>query len=222
VAVRLHRGGKFRRWLGTRLGGDFELGDRAWRRILHAIGAAVLVYYVLPEDFFLVAPKPYVLLAALAAVYLVEALRHTIGLQLPTIRPYEEGRRIGSFAIFGTAIVLAILVFPEPIACAVVLGTAIVDPIAGELRLKPRFRNWEIPVPFVTYWALAVVGLAAFGRWPLELSVGLGSLAAAIAVAVERPKIWWYDDDFGMALIPAVVLYVVGVLLLGLPGRLGI
>ena len=222
VAVRLHRGGKFRGWLGARLGGDLELGDRAWRRILHAIGAVVLVYYPIPTNFFLVAPKEYILLAALGAVYVVEALRHLIGLQLPTIRPYEEGNRIGSFAIFGTAIVIAILVFPVPIACAVVLGTALVDPLAGEMRRHPRFRGWDLGVPFAAYWGLALIGLSPMGRWPLSPSIGLAALAAAIAIAVERPKVWWYDDDFGMALVPGAVLFVLGVTLLGLPGALSV
>ncbi|MGA8542889.1 MAG: hypothetical protein WB947_05045 [Thermoplasmata archaeon] len=221
MAVRLHRGGKFRRWLGARLGGDFEKGDRVWRRTLHAIGAVVLVYYVLPTNFFLIAPKEYILLVALAAVLIVEGLRHAIGLQLPTIRPYEEGR-VGSFAIFGTAIVIAILVFPLPIACAVILGTALVDPLAGELRRDPRHRGWDLMLPFVAYSALAFVGLAVMGRWPALPSVGLAVVAGAIGVAVERPKVWWYDDDFAMALVPAVVLYVLGVLALGLPGAIAI
>jgi hypothetical protein len=222
VAVRLHRGGKFRRWLGARFGGGFEVGDRVWRRILHAIGAAVLVYYPLPTDFFLIAPKEYVLLAALFAVYVLEALRHLVGLQLPTIRPYEEGNRIGSFAIFGTAIVLAILIFPLPIACAVVLATALVDPLAGEMRRSPRFRGWDLAVPYVAYWGLALVGLTVMGRWPAVPSIGLAAIAGAIGVAVERPKVWWYDDDFAMALVPAVVLFVLGVMVLGLPGRLAL
>lgn len=216
MALRLHRGGKFRRWLGARLGGDFALGDRVWRRTLHVVGAAALVYYPLPTNFFLIAPKEYVLLAALAAVLIVEGLRHAVGLELPTIRPYEEGR-VGSFAIFGTAIVIAILVFPLPIACAVVLGTALVDPLAGELRRSERYRRADLVAPYLAYAGLAFVGLAVLGSWPVLPSVGLALLAAAIAVAVERPKVWWYDDDFAMTLVPAVVLYGVGVLALGWP-----
>ncbi|MGI0130071.1 MAG: hypothetical protein ACREEC_07990 [Thermoplasmata archaeon] len=216
MALRLHRGGKFRRWLGARLGGDFELGDRVWRRALHVVGALALLYYALPTGFFVVAPKEYVLLAALAAVLVLEALRHAVGLELPTIRPYEEGR-VGSFAIFGTAIVIAILLFPLPIACAVVLGTAIVDPLAGELRRQPRYRRADLVVPFGAYAGLAFLGLAVLGRWPALPSVGLALLAGAIAVAVERPKVWWYDDDFAMALVPAVMLYGVAVLALGYP-----
>ncbi len=55
------------------------------------------------------------------------------------------------------------------------------------------------------------------GRWPVLPSVALALLAAAIAVAVERPKVWWYDDDFAMTLVPALVLYAVAVLGFGFP-----
>lgn len=216
MELRLHRGGKFRTWLGTRLGGDFALGDRVWRRTLHVVAAVALVYYALPNGFFLVAPKEYVLLAALAAVLVVEVLRHAVGLELPTIRPYEVGR-VGSFAVFGTAIVIAILFFPLPIACAVVLGTAIADPLAGELRIHARYRRAAVLAPFGVYAILAFLGLAILGRWPGAPSAGLALLAAAIAIAVEHPKVWWYDDDFAMTLVPALVLYGVAVLLLGLP-----
>jgi hypothetical protein len=36
-------------------------------------------------------------------------------------------------------------------------------------------------------------------------------------VAVERPKTRWVDDDLAMTFVPAVVLYVVAVLVLRLP-----
>ncbi len=214
MAIRLHRGGRFRTWLGARFGGGFELGDRLWRRALHVLAAIALLYYALPNDFFVIAPKVYVLLAALAAVYVLEVLRHVAGLELPTIRPYEEGR-VGSFALFGTAVVLAILFFPLPIACAVVLGTAVADPVAGELRRDARFRAVDAAVPFGVYAVLAFVGLAVFGTWPALPSVGLAIVAGAIAVAVERPKVWWVDDDLVMTLVPALVLYGLGVLALG-------
>ena len=156
---RLHTGGRFRTWLGARFGGDLALGDRLWRRILHGLGAAALIYYVLPTDFFIVLPKVDVLLLALAAVLVLEGLRHAIGLEIPTIREYER-EWIGSFAVFATAIVAVILIFPEPIAAAVVLGTALVDPLAGELRLRHGSRAVELGVPFVAYSLLAFAGLA--------------------------------------------------------------
>ena len=213
---RLHGRGRFRRWLGRALGGDEQLGDRAWRRIMHSAGAAVVVYYVVPDNFFVVAPKADVLLAALAAVFVLEALRHAVGLELPTVRPYEE-HRIASYVFYALALVLAVLLFPKPIGAAVVLGTAIVDPIAGELRRRNRSALVTVGTPLAVYWLLATAGLAGVGRWPLVESLALAAAAAPIAVAAERPKWPWVDDDLVMTLVPALFLYGVGVALLGLP-----
>jgi hypothetical protein len=216
MVPRLHTGGRFRAWLGRRLGGDEVLGDRAWRRVMHGVGAFVLVYYLVPSNFFVVVPKEYVLLAALAVAILLDVLRHAVGLQLPTIRPYEE-HRVASFVFYALALAGAILLFPVPVAAAVILGVAFVDPIVGELR-HARVSNvvlWAIPVAF--YFGLAVVGLAVLGGWPVGPSIGLAVLAAALGVAAERPKLSWVDDDLLMTFVPAVALYGVGVILLGLP-----
>jgi len=180
-------------------------------------GAAILIYYYLPTDFFLVAPKVAVLLAALAAVVLIEILRHTAGLELPTIRPYES-RRIGSFVFYSLALVVAVLFFPLAVGAAVVLGPAWVDPLAGELRRVSTSIPLTVGVPLVTYELLAVVGLVGFGGWPWAPAVGLAAGAAVIAVAAERPKWPWVDDDLAMMILPAVFLFVTGVVLLGLPG----
>jgi hypothetical protein len=216
MALRLHRHGRFRRWLGRVLGGDEELGDRAWRRIMHTWGAAVLVYYVLPNNFFVVAPKADILLAALGVMLVLEVLRHAAGLQLPTIRPYEA-RRVASFVFFSVALVLAVLLFPLPIAAAVVLGTALVDPVAGELRHEAAPPLLRVGIPLLAYAGLAFVGLAAIGGWPAGDSALLAVTAAPLAVAAEWPKYPWVDDDLVMTLVPALFLYGVGVLALGLP-----
>jgi hypothetical protein len=214
---RLHRHRRFRRWLGARFGEDEVWGDRLWRRIVHATGAAVLLYYVVPVDFFVVAPKPEVLLAVLVAVLVLEVLRHAVGLELPTIRPYEA-HRVASFAFYSIALVGAVLLFPLPIAAAVVLGTAWVDPVAGGLRESDRRRNLYPAVPLVLYAGLAFVGLSGIGGWPALLALPLAILAAVVGLAAEYPKIPWIDDDLAMTFAPALVLYGVGVLGLHLSG----
>lgn len=216
MAFPLHRRGRFRRWLGESLGGDEELGDRAWRRIMHLAGAAVLVYYAVPTGFFVVAPKVDILLAALALVVILEILRHASLLQLPTIRPYET-RRVASFVFYALALVLAVLLFPLPIGAAVVLGTAIVDPVSGELRHQGASPLLAVGIPLGAYGALAFVGLAAIGAWPPGDAAVLAAVAAPLAVASERPKWPWADDDLVMTLVPGVFLYVAGVVVLGLP-----
>jgi hypothetical protein len=215
MTFRLHRRGRFRGWLGAQFGGDFELGDRIWRRVLHGVCAGILLYYLLPNAFFVLAPKQVILLSALAAVLVLELLRHRAGLELPTLRPYEQ-RRVASYVFFAVAIVAVIILFPEPIAAAVVLGTALIDPLVGELRVARTGRSTLWALPVAAYAGLAFLGLFAIGRWPLLPSIGLALLIAPVAVAVERPKSRWVDDDLAMTFVPAILLYVVGVIGLGL------
>lgn len=184
---------------------------------MHVSGAAVLIYYIIPNNFFVIAPKVDILLAALVAVVVLEVLRHAAGLELPTVRPYET-HRVASFVFYSVALVLAVLLFPVPIGAAVVLGTAVVDPIAGELRLQRSSPLEAVGIPLGAYALLAFVGLAAIGEWPAGDSALLAMAAAPLAVAAEWPKNPWVDDDLVMTLVPGVFLYVAGVLVLGLPG----
>jgi dolichol kinase len=193
---------------------DVALPDEIGRRLVHGAGALVLVYYLLPGELIVV-PKSLALLLALAAAGLLELLRLAFGVRLPMIRGYEL-RRPASYLFYAVALVLALLLFPEPIAVAVVLGTAIVDPVAGELRSSPNARRLSPVGSFAVYAVLASVALGVVGRWPWEAAAGLGGVAAAVGVAVERWRFRWLDDDLTMTIVPAVVLYAAA-LALGLP-----
>ena len=205
--MRLHRGGRFRAWLGTRLGGDAELGNRIWRRILHGLGAVVLVYYLLPPHVLFGLPNAVIPLLALAAVFVLEALRLAGDVEVPVTRPYEA-HRLASYAYFAIAMVVSVLFFPEPIAAAVIVGTALVDPLAGELRASARYARLYPSVPYLVYVALAAVTLLAVGHYPVASAVGLAALAGGIAIVAEWPKWGPVDDDLAMTLVPGVVLYV--------------
>jgi hypothetical protein len=206
--VRLHSGGRWRTWLGARFGGGPELGDRIWRRILHFVGAAVLVYYLLPPRFFLVLSNEYALLLALAAVLGMEALRLRAGLELPTIRPWER-HRVASYAYFAVALVVAVLAFPKAIAVAVVIGTAFVDPLIGELRLRSDIgRRWLWGIPFVAFGLITWDALIGVGHWGVAPAFLAAAVAGAIGTAVERPKLPYYDDDMAMVLAPGIALAV--------------
>lgn len=215
-ALRLHHDGRFRRWLGARFGRDEAFGDRLWRRLLHGAGAAVLLYYALPTTLVGVVPRLALLLAALAAVLLLELLRHGGILELPALRDYEHGRP-ASFVFYATALVAAVLLLPVPIAAAVVLGTSVVDPIAGELRASPRACRAYPWLPYVAWVVLATIGLVPIGGWPLPVALELAALAGGVAIAAEWPTLRWVDDDLVMLAAPAVVLYALGVVVLGLP-----
>jgi len=206
VELRLHREGRWRSWLGARFGGDAALGDRIWRRCLHLAGAIVLIVYVLPRMFFVIAPVDVVLWIALGLVLLLEVLRHTAGLQLPTIRDYEA-RRVASFAVFATALVVAVEVFPRFIAIPVVLGTVAIDPLLGELRERRWTLRKAQATGGVVYAAFAIPLMVYFGGWPIGAEVAAGGGAAVLGVLSEghRGSVW-ADDDLLMTMVPGIPL----------------
>ncbi len=205
MTIRLHFGGGWRRWLGARLGGDEALGDRAWRRILHCAGAGVLLYYVLPPRFLVVVSTEDALLLALAFVLALEAARHLGGLDLPTIREHERAR-VASYAYYAVALVVAVLLFPFPVALVAVLGTAFIDPLIGELRRSERARRLYPVLPFAAYAAMGAGGLVGLAAWRPLPAVLLATVAGTIAVAVERPRLQGLDDDLAMTLGPALAM----------------
>ncbi len=205
MTLRLHRGGILRRWIGARLGGGFELGDRVLRRALHVAGAGALVYYLLPDPLLRGVSNAELLLALLAGLLALEAARLLARLEVPTLRAGEEGR-VASYAYFAVAIVIALLLFPRPIAAVAIAGTALVDPLLGELR---EWRPGVGPVrllPWAVYVGLAVGLLRLLTAWPLAEILPLAAAAAAVAIAAELPKMRYLDDDLLMTLAPAVFL----------------
>ena len=216
MTSRLHHDGRFRRWLAASLGRDESEGDRLWRRSMHLGGALVLLYYPVPSAWLGPVPKEALLLGALGAVVALEVARLVGHVELPTIRGYEA-RRPASYLYYAVGLVLAVLVFPEGIAVAVVLGVAFVDPLAGELRSQVRWARLAPALPLAVYAALAVGALREVGPWPWPAAVGLGVVASGVAVGVERLRHAWLDDDLTMTVAPALFLYVTGVLALGLP-----
>ena len=206
MGLRLHRDGRTRAWIGRRFGGDESLGDRIWRRILHLGGLVVLAVYVVPAGTFGPVPVKAVPVLGLAVLLALEAYRWRGGVELPTLRAHEHGR-MASYAYYGIALVIAVLVFPEPIAVAVVLGAALVDPLLGELRLRSGNRHLHAAVGVATYTVLAAVPISALGEVPVITAGALGLLGGAVAVAVEGPdSLVPLDDDLAMIVVPGLLL----------------
>jgi hypothetical protein len=198
-------------------GGGHELGDRMMRRGLHLAGLAVLLYFVLPSGFFVVLPVRTVLLLALFAVLVLEMVRLGTGLELPAIRPYER-HRVASYAWYAVALVVAVLLFPESVATAVVLGTALVDPLIGELRRGSGTWRRSYPwLPLALYALLAGTALTVVGGWSAARAGAGAAVAALVAIGSERPKLLSLDDDLAMTLVPAAALYAIGLLGPGAP-----
>jgi hypothetical protein len=207
VPLKIHTGGHLRQWIGARLGGGFELGDRVYRRFLHCLGALVLLYFVLPPRLIGGFTAEDLLLVGLGLVLVLELLRWTAGVELPTIRPYEKSR-IASYTFYAVALVAAVLFFPLPVALVVVLGTALVDPLIGELRHSDRWRSTYPWLPGAVYVLLGAGALVLVTHWsPFSAVLGAG-IAGVIALAAERPRIPQVDDDLAMTLVPGLVLAV--------------
>ncbi len=180
---------------------------------MHGLGCFVLVYYVVPSPLLGVVPKEALLLSLLGVALLLEALRQARLLRVPMIRPYEE-HRVASFAYYAIALTVAVLVFPRPVAAAAVLGSALVDPVVGELRSRaPRA---AFGLGYGLYVPLAFFGLVVLGHWPAAPSVGLALVAGLLGLAAEGPRIRGLDDDLLMLFVPGLALWGLGVGLLGL------
>jgi hypothetical protein len=205
--VRLHRGGRTRTWLGARFGGGYELGDRLYRRLLHCLGALAVLYLILPSGTFVVVPTEVVLLSALEMILVLELLRHLRGWEMPTIRPYETDR-IASYVWYAIALTAALLLFPRAVAAAVIVGTALVDPFLGELRLRAATPARSLGPGVAIYAVVAGAAFAIFGGWRGIALVGLAGLAAVVAVSVEWPTWGTVDDDLAMTLVPGAVLTI--------------
>jgi hypothetical protein len=175
--------------------------------LLHLFGLAVLLYYVLPAMILPWLPTEVLLLAALGLVLVLEASRLALGVELPTIRDYERAR-VASYTWFAVGLVVAVLLFPRAIAVAAVLGTGVVDPLIGELRLSEERRRWYPAAPALVYFGLATSAFLFVGRWHWIPAVGAAGAMAAVALAIERPKRAWLDDDFTMTMLPGIVLTV--------------
>jgi hypothetical protein len=208
---RLHTGGNVRRWIGRQAGGDEALGERIWRRLVHLTGLLALLYYVVPGDFFVVVTTREIVYALVVLVVLIELARHTIGLEVPSLRPYEE-HRIASYTYYGLAIAAVLLFFPVPIGAVAICGTATIDPLIGELRGSSRFRSWYPTLPAIAYAGMAIVGFRLLTTWSIVEVLALGVMAMAVAILAERPRYRWMDDDLAMTLAPALVVLGLAIL----------
>jgi hypothetical protein len=198
--------GRFRRWLGLHLAGDPAAGDRLFRRGLHLITALGLVYYLLPATVLPGLSRALLLLLVYAVVVALELFRLGGLLEMPGLRPHEVGRP-ASYLYFATAVVAVLLLVPEPFAAAAILGTALVDPLIGELKGSGRWRSLYPIAPVGLYVGLALPCLVLLGREGGALALPLSAAAALVAVAVESPKHRHLDDDLLMTVLPALTLW---------------
>jgi hypothetical protein len=82
---------------------------------------------------------------------------------------------------------------------------AIVDPLIGELRNSVDARI-AVPVSSGVYLVLCISALLLSSEISFLFAGALASVGAAVAITSENLEIKYVDDDFLMAVLPAVAM----------------
>jgi len=164
------------------------------------------LYYLLPVELPFLGIRRWVLLIVFfAAVIGFETFRLWKGFAVFGLRPHEANQ-IASFVWAAAGITLVLWVFEKDIASAVIVGMAIVDPLAGELRAAKKSDWISAGVPLLVYFVLCALVLLTVSSRQISAVISLSALGAIAAVAAERPRIDYIDDDFLMLVVPAVAM----------------
>ena len=184
--------------------------DRAvlFRRCMHCLMALAPAYFLLPEELPVLGVGRWVLLIAFfLVVTTIESVRLLMGWTFFGLRPHER-HQIASFVWAAAGVTIALWLFREDVATAAIIGWAFVDPLAGVLRRARRGSPVTIAVPVMVYIVIAVVALYVCGLMS-DLSVIIVSvIGATTAVAAEREKIRYVDDDFLMIVLPCLIMEI--------------
>ncbi len=172
------------------------------RRGVHMLMAVTPVYYLIPEHLAYGVPRWTLLILFLGGIIAFEAYRHVRGITFIGLRPHER-HQIASFVWAAAGIALVLLVFPHDIASAALIGMAIVDPVAGEMRGRKVSNRTTAGVSLATYFGLCTTVLLVAQVRPVPEALVMSSVATVIAVSAEAFKVKYVDDDFLMVVLPA-------------------
>ena len=159
-----------------------------------------LFYYWLPTDAYVGVDKNYIVVAVVAAFFILEAVRLKTKFKMPLMRDYEE-KRIGAYALGSLGIAIGLLFFPLPVTAVAVCGMAWVDPICSTTK---KGGGYPI-VPALVYVDLAILIFLAANYEPMNALL-YGIVGGVVAIAAEKPNIKHIDDDLIMTLAPMLVL----------------
>jgi hypothetical protein len=181
-------------------------GGRKWnfaRRLVHWILSLAIIYYWLPDPLFIEGFRRwYVLLGAVLIACTVEFVRLKRKKIFLGMRSYEEAR-IASYvyAIIGVAVVLSIS--PDIVGVPCILGMALCDPLAGELR-HAKVNEMRIAIfTAITYAFIALFSLTILRAEPITMIL-LIAVMTPLAVLSEQIDIKHLDDDLMMLVVPAL------------------
>ncbi len=180
--------------------------ETAVRRLIHCLAAFAPLYYLVPVDVpVLGVPRWVILIAFIALVAAIEAVRLPKGILFLGMRPHEKNQ-IASFVWAAAGVTVVLWLLPHYIATGAVVGWALVDPLAGELRTRGVQRRDNAVLSSLAY--LAICGAMLFLTWSLRVTAVLVLAAAgtAAAVASEQLKNRYLDDDFLMLCLPGLLM----------------
>jgi hypothetical protein len=83
---------------------------------------------------------------------------------------------------------------------------ALVDPLAGELRLAGVHDRVTLASTLLVYFGLCIAVLLAWDLRSAMESLLLSVIAAFLAISSERIKTPYIDDDFLMSVVPAAAM----------------
>ncbi len=176
------------------------------RRVAHLLIALAPLYYVLPVNLPLVGIHRWtVVVVFFVAILVFEGYRLWKGITFLGLRPHEKNQ-IASFAWAAAGITAVLWLSPHDIASAALVGMALVDPLAGELRFAGAHVRKRTAASLVAYFAICLGILLAWDVRPVIELLLLSSVATVLAVASEGVKTRYVDDDFLMSVVPAAAM----------------
>lgn len=176
-----------------------------FRRLFHLCAPVILIYYLLPERFFLHSREVWLILGFLALMA-IEAVRLYTGKVFFGMREYER-KQLSAYAWAGIAVVIAFLFFPMPFVICAVVGIGWTDPLIGEMRRKKLMKYYP-GLPLLVYFIISAASLYVFSDFTKIQIIILSIAGSAAAISVEKPKLP-VDDDFLMLVVPLVVLALI-------------
>ncbi len=183
------------------------IDEQIYRRFNHTVAACFVVYFLFPQEIFGIYRGTFIILFW-SIVAAIEILRFKRGIKIIGLRDYEE-KRIAGFVWFasGSCLLLGLYeldLVPQNFVIGTIIMAAYTDPLIGESTKK-----WGDNIGIVSGLACSfVIYQIIIGGFFYPI---IGSI---VAVAVEKPKIKWFDDDFAMQLFPILamcILYSYGI-----------
>ncbi len=176
------------------------------RRIVHSLLSIAPVYYLIPVDLPVSPLKRWhLLIIFFVAVALFESVRLWKGVTFFGLRPHERNS-IASFAWAAAGITLALWLMPWEIATPALIGMGLVDPLAGELRRARLTKRLQVLPPLAAYAAICMISLFVLTDASIPELTAISCLGAVLAVAAERRRVPYVDDDFLMIIVPGIVM----------------